>query len=123
MNRLLKLTAIIEAATGLALIAAPTVIVRLLLAGEISGAGIPLGRVAGFGLLSLGIACWPARTSPPFTLWAMLTYNILATLYLLGIGIGGAGIGPLLWPAVALHGALSFLLARQWKSTAGPALP
>jgi hypothetical protein len=47
MNRLLKLTAIIEAVTGLALIAAPTVIVRLLLlAGDIFGADIPLGRVA-----------------------------------------------------------------------------
>jgi hypothetical protein len=113
MNRLLKLTATIEIATGLALIVAPTVVVRLLLGDDIFGAGIPLGRVAGFGLLSLGIACWPARSSAPSALWAMRTYNMLTTLYLLGIGIGGAWIGPLLWPAVALHGALSFLLARQ----------
>lgn len=120
MKRLLKLTAIIEAGTGLALIAVPTVVVRLLFGSDISGAGIPLGRVAGFGLLSLGIACWPARTSAPSALWAMLSYNILATLYLLGIGIGGASIGPLLWPAVALHGALSFLLVRQSRATAGP---
>jgi hypothetical protein len=61
MNRLLTLTAIIEAATGLALMGVPSVVVRLLLGGEISGAGIPLGRVAGFGLLSLGMACWPGR--------------------------------------------------------------
>jgi hypothetical protein len=50
MNRLLKLTAIIEAVTGLALIAAPTVIVRLqLLAGggrqNRRGGGNP-GRLA-----------------------------------------------------------------------------
>ena len=51
MNRLLTLTAIIEAATGLALMAVPPVVVRLLLGGEISGASIPLGRVA--GLLAL----------------------------------------------------------------------
>ena len=38
MNRLLKLTAIIEAATGLGLVAVPALIVRLLLGGEISGA-------------------------------------------------------------------------------------
>jgi hypothetical protein len=56
MNRLLTLTALIEAAAGLALMAVPSVVARLLLGGEISGAGIPLGRVAGFGLLSLGIA-------------------------------------------------------------------
>jgi hypothetical protein len=61
MNRLLTLTAVIEAATGLTLMAVPSVVVRLLLGSEISGASIPLGRVAGFGLLSLGIACWPGR--------------------------------------------------------------
>ncbi len=118
MNRLLTLTAIIEAATGLALIAAPSVVVRLLLGGEISGASLPLSRVAGFGLLSLGMACWPGRhptgnTSP--ALRAMVTYNSLATLYLLGLGIGAEWVGPLLWPAVALHGTLSLLLARQWR--------
>ena len=118
MNLLLTLTAIIEAATGLALMAVPFVVVRLLLGAEISGASIPLGRVAGFGLLSLGMACWPGRdpranTAP--ALRAMLTYNSLATLYFLCLGIGGEWGGPLLWPAVALHGILSLLLARQWR--------
>jgi hypothetical protein len=118
MNRLLTLTAIIEAAMGLALMAVPSVVVRLLLGGEISGASLPLGRVAGFGLLSLGMACWPGRyptgnTAP--ALRAMLTYNSLATLYFLCLGIGGEFVGPFLWPAVALHGILSLLLARQWR--------
>ena len=49
MNRLLKLTAIIEAATGLGLIAVPAIVVRLLFDAEITGASIPLGRVAGVG--------------------------------------------------------------------------
>ena len=118
MNRLLTLTAIIEAATGLTLMAVPSVVVRLLLGGEISGASLPLGRVAGFGLLALGMACWPGRDPPGHTapaLRAMLTYNSLATLYLLYLGIGGEWVGPLLWPAVALHGILSLLLARQWR--------
>ncbi len=39
----------------------------------------------------------------------------LATVYLLCLGLGGASIGILLWPAVALHGVLSLLLARQWR--------
>ena len=118
MDLLLRLTAVIEAATGLALMAVPAVVVRLLLGGEISGASIPLGRVAGFGLLSLGMACWPGRDATGntvFVLRAMLTYNLLATLYLLCLGIGGESVGPLLWPAVALHGILSLLLARQWR--------
>jgi hypothetical protein len=124
MKHLLKLTAIIEMATGLALIAVPAAVVRLLLGGEISGATIPLGRVAGFGLLSLGMACWPGRdpagNAAPARR-AMLTYNSLATLYLLSLGIGGQWVGPLLWPAVALHGVLSLLLARQSRTTAAAA--
>jgi len=118
MNRLLTFAAVIEAATGLALAAVPAVVARLLLGGEISGVAIPLGRVAGFGLLSLGLACWPGRdrTSKAVpALRAMLTYNSLVTAYLLCLGIGGEQVGPLLWPAVALHGILSFLLARQWR--------
>jgi hypothetical protein len=118
MNSLITLTAVIESVTGLALMAVPSVVVRLLVGGEISGAGIPLGRVAGFGLLSLGIACWPGRgpadNAAP-ALRAMLTYNSLATLYLLCLGIGREWVGPLLWPAVALHGVLAVLLARQWR--------
>ncbi len=94
MNGLLKLTAVIEGTTGLALMAVPSVVVRLLLGAEISGASIPLGRVAGFALLSLGIACWPERhptgkAVPAFL--AMLTYNPLTTLYLLRLGKVCAG--------------------------------
>jgi len=117
MNLLLMLTAVIEAATGLALMAMPAVVVRLLLGGELGGAGIPLGRVAGFALLSLGVACWPSsepagNTGP--ALRAMLTYNVLATLFFLYLGIG-EWAGPLLWPVAALHAVLSLLLARQWR--------
>ena len=43
MNRLLKLTAIIEASTGLGLIAVPAIVVRLLLDAEITGAIILSG--------------------------------------------------------------------------------
>jgi len=60
MRLLLKLTAFIEAATGLGLIAVPAFVVQLLLGDELLGAGVPLGRVAGVALLSLGIACWLA---------------------------------------------------------------
>jgi len=118
MNRLLTLTAAIESATGLALIAVPSIVVRLLLGAEISGAGIPLGRVAGIALLSLGVACWPRGTAAGNTapaLQAMLAYNALVALYFLFLGIGGVWVGPFLWPAMALHGVMALLLANQLK--------
>src|SRR5216110_2230484 len=111
MKRFLILTAIIEAATGLALIALPSFVVRLLLAAEISGASIPLGRVAGAALLALGVACWLARddtqsraTRGLFV--AMLIYNIAATAVLAFAGMGLGLHGVALWPAVVLHAAM-----------------
>ena len=40
----------------------------------------------------------------------MLTYSLLVTLYLLYLGIRGEWVGPLLWPAVAVHAVLTMLL-------------
>ena len=111
MNRLLKLTAIIEAATGLGLIAVPAIVVRLLLGAEISAASIPLGRVAGAALLALGVACWLARGDTQSRtarglVVAMLMYNIVATAVLAFAGIGLGLHGVALWPAVILHAAM-----------------
>lgn len=121
MNYFLRVAALVEMLAGVALIAAPAVVVRLLLGGEISGLGLPLGRVGGLGLLSLGLACWPGRDRSGNMVpaqRAMLVYNCLTTLYLLYLGIGGGSVGPLLWPAVALHAALTAWcmahLVRDW---------
>ena len=111
MKRFLTLTAIIEAATGLALIAVPAIVVWLLLGAEIFGASMPLGRVAGAALLALGVACWLARDDRQSRaarglVVAMLIYNIVATAVLAFAGIGLGLHGVVLWPAVVLHAAM-----------------
>ena len=113
MSRLLKLTAIIEAATGLALMAVPSVVVRLLLGSPVgTSAAAMLGRVAGAALLALGVACWLARddTQSHATrglVVAMLMYNLVATAVLAFAGIGLGLRGVMLWPAVILHAAMA----------------
>ena len=112
MNRLLRLTAIIEAATGLGLIAVPAIVVRLLLDAEITGASIPLGRVAGVAPLALGVACWLARDDTQSRaarglVSAMVLYNLGAVIILASAGIGLGFIGIALWPAVILHAAMA----------------
>ena len=67
-SRLAGLSAVIEAATGAALIADPDLVVRLLIGTALSGGGIAVGRVCGFALLSLGLACWPSG--------AVVTYRL-----------------------------------------------
>jgi hypothetical protein len=119
MKRLTGLAAVIEAATGLALMIYPPLVTRLLLGDEVSGAGEALGRVAGFALLGLGLACWPGLETAGvniLALRALLTYNLLTTLYLAYLGIGGRLVGSLLWPAVVIHAVLTILLAREWRA-------
>jgi hypothetical protein len=118
MVKLLRLGAVAEAAAGLVLMAAPALFIRLLMGAELSGAGIALGRLAGFALLGLGVACWPraAVADKTAALWALLTYSLLATVYLLALGLGGVLVGRLLWPAVVVHAAYTLLLARAWLS-------
>jgi hypothetical protein len=113
---LLSVAAGIEAATGLALIVIPQAVSSLLLGANLVGAGIAVGRVAGVALLSLGLVCWMSRQQPGKTaaLPAMLTYNLLVTAYLTRLGIGGELVGILLWPATAIHAALTLLFAYVW---------
>ena len=109
MRRLLTLTAIIEVATGLGLVAVPSVVVRLLLGSPLdTSAAVMLGRVAGWALLALGVACWLARHDTQSRaarglVSAMLLYNVgtVAVLAFADIGFGLHGVA--LWPAVVLH--------------------
>jgi hypothetical protein len=107
MKKLLALAAVLEAATGLALIVAPSLTGRLLLGAEGTGVAIPVARVLGIALIALGVACWPGPA-----LLGMLTYGALVTAYLLYLGVRGEWVGLLLWPAVMLHALLTLLLAR-----------
>jgi len=105
---LLKIAATAEGATGVALVAYPLIVVRLLFASSISGAGVITSRMAGINLIALGVACWP-KADGHQAFYGMLTYSLLAMLYLIVLGVGGTG-GILLWPGAAAHFGLSVLL-------------
>ena len=113
MKRLLTLTAIIEAFTGLALITMPSVVVRLLLGSLLdTSAAVTLGRVAGVALLALGVACWLAHCDEQSRaarglVAAMLLYNVATVAVLAFAGIGFGLHGAALWPAVVLHAVMA----------------
>lgn len=116
MKTLLAIAAGVEVGTGLALIAAPSLFTRLLFGSEMTSPGPGLGRLGGFGLLALAVACWPTRDAaagPP--LRGMLLFSALCAVYLIYRGIRGGAIGPLFWPAAAFHAILALLLARAWR--------
>ena len=107
MKKLLILTGVAEAATGVALMVAPALVGRLLLGTELAGVSVVVARVAGIALLALGVGCWPGPAA-----LGMLTYNALGTVYFAYLALGGEWVGPLLWPAVVLHAVLTILLGR-----------
>jgi hypothetical protein len=118
MNIALAFAAVSEAATGLALLAYPSIVVRLLLGAEIIGVADVISRFAGVALIGLGVACWP-NGSARQALHGMLTYGTLAALYLAYIGVSGQAGGVLLWPAVAVHVILIILLLRPRSRESG----
>jgi len=116
MKKLLILTGVAEAATGVALMVAPGLVGHLLLGADLAGVSVVVARVAGIALLALGVGCWPGTP-----LCGMLTYNLLGTVYFAYLALGGEWAGPLLWPVVGLHAVLTILLGRAWlmKPTPG----
>ncbi|MFZ1641400.1 MAG: hypothetical protein WAV07_08160 [Candidatus Contendobacter sp.] len=111
-KKLLALAAVGEAAVGLALLIDPPIVAKLLLGiGQLAGAGLVIARVTGIALIGLGVSCWPGSTA----FAGMLTYGVVLTLYLAGLGLGGAFVGVLLWPAVALHAVVVLLLVWTWR--------
>jgi hypothetical protein len=113
--RLTAVAAAVEAATGVVLIINPQLVAWLLLGADLSSAGQAVGRVAGFALLALGLACWPVPETASRKSAAargLFAYNVLAAIFFLYLGVRGEFVGLLLWPAVAIHAALAILLAR-----------
>jgi len=110
---LLSVTGALEMATALVMVAAPSVLVELLL-GVVPGtlAGVTVSRMAGVALLALSVACWLAREDAESRaarglVAAMLLYNVavVAILVLAWTSLGLIGIA--LWPVVLAHVGLA----------------
>jgi len=111
-KQLLELAAVGEMITGVALIVFPKLVVYLLSGAEISSVGAEISRVAGIALIGLGLGFWPGPAMA-----GMLAYSVLATVCLACLGVTGEWAGPILWPVVAIHAALTILFARGWRKS------
>jgi len=114
MKKVLIFAACVEIITGVALLVVTSLVVRLLLGGELTGIAIPIARVTGIALIALGIACWPGPA-----LLGMLTYSAVVALYLAYLGFAGF-TGAFLWPAVIFHIILTVLLIGAFATGKRP---
>jgi hypothetical protein len=112
MRQLLATTAVIEAATGLGILALPSAVASLILGSPLdTPAAVAVARIAGVALLALGVACWLARhheldPSARGLVGAMVLYNagVIAVLVHEAVGVAIAGMA--LWPTAVAHAAM-----------------
>jgi hypothetical protein len=118
LTLLFTITAFIEALTGIALVLLPNTVAELLLGQALSGAGLAVAPLTGIALFALAVAAWAGRDIPGRSpaLAAMMTYNVLAAIYLAVLFAQGALVGTLLLAAVVLHAVLGLLLVYAWLS-------
>jgi hypothetical protein len=103
LKTLLVLTAIGEAATGLALLVEPPIVTRLLLGAEVAGVGLVISRVAGTALVAIAIMCWLSRNETHGKRLGLLAGVLVMTsrsLWFSPMLAGFEQLRILLWPAV-----------------------
>ena len=104
-------TAVMETGAGLALLMTPTMAIALLLPGPVTNTHVALGRLAGAALLSLGAACWWARSDAGSAasralVAGMAVYNATVIAIVLTGSFGAFG-RPILSVVILVHGAMA----------------
>lgn len=124
MKLLLVTTAVLELGAGVSLLAFPSETVVFLLGSPLNtSASAALGRVAGAAVLALAVACWLAASDAKSRatrglVTAMVIYNLGAAGVLAASGIRSQPVGVALWPAVAIHGAMTaWCISRLLRTT------
>ena len=108
----------LEVVTGAGLVVAPSLLARLLFGSEMNASGDLVGRIAGLVMVCLALGCWPRALEGEDrqALAPLIALSLLATVYLIYVGMVGVNVGVLLWPAALAHLVLAILLARAWMS-------
>ena len=108
-----RLAAVVELATGFALLSMPTLVIELLLGSGAESVGIGVARILGVALIAVGVAGWDTdRHSGTAPKAGLCIYNVGAALTLALFGLVGDMGGLLLWPATVLHAVLGVMTLR-----------
>lgn len=103
------LAAWVEILVGASFVLVPNGQSQLVFGAALEGAGIHFARLAGIGLIGLGIASLGGTRESAAR--ALLIFNIAATILFAWIGVATTFRGVVLWPVVILHAVLAIVLA------------
>jgi hypothetical protein len=113
-----QVAAWLEIIMGITLVMLPQFSCRLKFAASLDGAGVPITRFAGIGLLSLGIAYLAIRTAAASrTAVSGLLFSTRRLRFYLHGSRRPLTYMASLWPAVILHGAIWAVLLPQLFAT------
>jgi hypothetical protein len=123
MIALKTVTAVIEAMTGVALLALPSDTTPLLFGTPLgSPVAESLARVGGAAIVALAIVCWLARRdahglASQGVVVALLFYNVAVADVLAFVSYVHDLHGILLWPAVAFHVTMAgwCVVTNRWR--------
>jgi hypothetical protein len=122
---ILRIAALLELATGLALLAVPSVVVEALVGSTSDDAASVVARVLGGALLGLGVSGVIANRETPERGIAVAfgIYNVSTTITLVAAGLSNTADGALLWPTACLHAVVTAALIvgplRDWRPWSG----
>ena len=107
----------IEILVGASFVLVPNAQSQLTFGAAVDGAGIHFARLAGIGLIGLGIASIPSSLpeTRQHAVRALLIFNIAATIFFAWVGVATAFRGVVLWPVVILHAVISIALALSLR--------
>jgi hypothetical protein len=113
MSRILLIvTSFLEFATGVAMLVAPSEVVKLLLGNDPSSPQLlVLARITGAALVSIGVSCWSTKNldaaARASLIRSLLIYNISVPAVLVYAAINFGMRGLALWPGCIVHSALA----------------
>lgn len=113
----LMMAAWVEIIVGASFLLVPNAQSQLVFGAIPEEVGVYFARLAGIGLICLGIACLPPNLAGTSRLAvrALLIFNIGATILFAWIGVATTFRGVVLWPVVILHAVIAIALALSLK--------
>ena len=113
----LMIAALVEIIVGISFVLATNTQSQLVFGEVPNGPGILFARLAGIGLIGLGIACLPSNVAETQrnAVRSLFIFNIAATILFAWIGLATTFRGVVLWPVVILHALLAIALGLSLK--------
>lgn len=116
----LKIAAWVEIIVGISFILATNTQSQFVFGATPDQVGILFARLAGIGLIGLGIACLPSSVAGLYSnaVRGLFLFNIGATIFFAWVAVATTFRGVMLWPVVILHAVLAIALAASRRPAA-----